>query len=134
LSGVATTPTEINPSGSTLSPAIVDDNTTGYIPLICSWNSGSGTYKLFRISGPSATPVLSDIGFPSVGSASGWLFRSNISNDGPQKDMTSQTDGLAANDSRMGQSLLKNGKFWVAHTAFLSSVVSGTTIYRGAAQ
>jgi hypothetical protein len=134
LAGSATTPTEINPTGSTLSPAIVGDNTTNYIPLVCRWNSGNGTYKLFQITGSPASPVLSDIGFPSVGSANSWLFGSNISNDGPKKDMTSQTNGLATNDSRMGQSLLKNGKLWVAHTAFLSNVVSGATIYRGTAQ
>lgn len=135
LAGLATTPYEFSPSASTISPAVVDDNTTDFIPLVSRWNSAAGTIRVAKLTGtPPAAPTFTDIGFPSVGSGNGWSNGFGNGNFGPQKDMTSATNGLAPGDTRMCQSVYKNGKFWAIHIAFLSQVVSGNTVQRGAVQ
>lgn len=135
LAGLATTPTEFSPSASTISPAIVDDNTTDFIPLVSRWNSAAGTIRVAKLSGtPPAAPTFTDIGYPTVGSGNGWSNGFGNGNFGPQKDMTSATNGLAPGDTRMCQSVYKNGEFWAIHIAFLSQVVSGSTVQRGAVQ
>jgi hypothetical protein len=141
INGLVTTPNEISFAGSgsgfTVSPAVVDDNTTDYVPLITNWNYTTGTYKLLKITGvPPAAPVLSDVGFPSVGSANAWTYAMYHQNESPQKDMTSRTNGVSSNDHRMSNAVLKNGKLWAVHPAFFSSTGtrSSAATYRGAAQ
>ncbi len=141
LSGLATSVNEIafanSSSGFTVAPAVVADNTTNYIPLMSNWNNGLGAYKLFKITGvPPSAPSLSDVGFPILGAANGWLGGTYYYNQAPQMDMTSRTNGVDDGDHRMCNLVLKNGNLWAVHTAFFSS--SGgygpTDTYRGAVQ
>lgn len=129
LAGLASTPTEISVAqGFTLSPAVVADNTTATVPLICTWNNSSGFYKVFQISGvPPAIPTLSDIGFPGVGSVNGWDYSTLGYNQAPQLGMTNVSDGMDDGDHRMSNAVLKNGKLWAVHNSWSQS--SG--VYRG---
>ncbi|MCP9769563.1 hypothetical protein EGI22_16800 [Lacihabitans sp. LS3-19] len=129
LAGLSTTPTEISvTSGFTISPAVVADNTTNTVPLICTWSSSSGLYKVFKISGvPPAVPTLSDVGLPSVGSGNSWSGYTPNYNQAPQLGMTSATNGMDDGDHRMSNAVLKGGKLWAVHNTW--SISSG--VYRG---
>ncbi len=129
LAGIASTPTEISvASGFTISPAVVADNTTTTIPLICTWDNSSGLYKVFKISGvPPAVPTLSDVGFPSVGAVNSWSGYTPSYNQAPQLGMTDEFNGMDDGDHRMSNAVLKGGKFWAVHNSW--SISSG--IYRG---
>ncbi|MEZ4901170.1 MAG: hypothetical protein R2822_05110 [Spirosomataceae bacterium] len=135
LSGAAITPTEIPVAqGFTIAPAVVADNTTTYVPLMCVWNNTVGTYKVFQISGvPPAAPTLSDVGFPSVGLANRWFSYTFSYNQAPQLGMTSRTNGMDDGDDRMGNLVLRNGKLWATHNTFSTNTGSESVsaIYRG---
>lgn len=129
LAGIATTPTEISVTpGFTISPAVVADNTTTTIPLICTWNNTTGQYKVFQISGvPPAVPTLSDVGFPSVGTGNSWSEYTPSYNQAPQLEMTDEFNGMDDGDHRMSNAVLKGGKLWAVHNSW--SISSG--IFRG---
>jgi hypothetical protein len=131
LAGLASTPTEISVGpnlGFTFSPAVVEDNTTAFCPIVTNWNNTTGTYKVLKISGvPPAVPTLSDVGFPSVGAGNSWLSYIPAYNQAPQLGMLNATDGMDDGDHRIANSVFRNGKLWTVHSTW--SVSSG--IYRG---
>lgn len=135
LAGSATTPTEISvASGFTLSPAVVDDNSTNTVPIFATWASSTGTYKLWRISGePPAVPTLSDVGLPSVGAGNSWFNYTWFYNQAPQMDMTSISNGLDDGDHRMANCVLKNGKLWAVHNTWSTNtgLYNSTSVFRG---
>lgn len=135
LAGTVTTPTEISVAqGFTIAPAVVADNTTTTVPLMCTWNNTTGTYKLFRINGvPPTTPTLTDVGFPSVGSANKWFAYTWNWNQAPQLGMTSISNGMDDGDHRMANLVLRNGKLWATHNTFSTNTgtESSTAVYRG---
>jgi hypothetical protein len=135
LAGLVTTPTEISvASGFTLSPAVVDDNSTNTLPILATWSSSSGTYKLFKISGePPVVPTLSDVGLPSVGIGNKWFSSTIEYNQAPQLDMTDNTDGLDDGDHRMANCVLKNGKLWAVHNTWSTNtgLFNAAAVFRG---
>jgi hypothetical protein len=135
LAGLSTTPTEISVNQlSTLSPAVVADNTTTNVPIMTHWNYTTGTYKLMKISGvPPSVPTLSDVGYPSVGAGNKWFTGTWDYNQAPQQGMTSRTDGMDDGDHRMANSVLINGKLWTVHCSWSTNTgtESSTAVYMG---
>ena len=126
-----------NDQGFSISPAVVADNTTAFIPLLSVWDNTSGTYKLWNITNSTGgAPVLNPISYPSLGSANGFHFYTYWVNQAPQMGMTTYYNGIDDGDIRMCNLVLRNGKLWAVHTAFLSTTgnFGPNDVFRGAAQ
>ncbi|MBI4552699.1 MAG: T9SS type A sorting domain-containing protein [Candidatus Latescibacteria bacterium] len=104
--------------GFSQTPAITYDPTVPTMYLVEDWNGdfeGSGYLRLSTITGPVGAEVLTlSVAFPSTSSP--WDSFSPSSNFAPQLGSTQKID---AGDSRMQNTLYRNGSLWCAHTVFL---------------
>ncbi len=103
-------------SSFTLCPAITYD-TTQESAFLMEVNSGnSGKLRLWKISGPVSSPVMSSVGYPTStmhwkGSGPG-----NGADFAPQLGTSDKTD---AGDNRIHRLIYRNNSLWCAHTVFL---------------
>ncbi|MGH8004335.1 MAG: hypothetical protein ACRECJ_06400, partial [Limisphaerales bacterium] len=105
--------------GGTQGPAVTYDNSISTLYLLQSWNgnfSGSGFLRLYTITGPVGTPVLTPVvTFPSVPSP--WDFAPpGFADFAPQMGSAAL---IQVNDDRMHTVVYRNGSIWGAQTAFL---------------
>jgi hypothetical protein len=114
--------------GFTMAPAITEDNTTNTEYMVEDWDSTLAQLRLSKITGTAAAPVLTvATQFPQ--SPNSWRFNAlRIGTTGgytPQKQQSAYlTSGarIMTNDSRIQNSVLRNGSLWTAHTVMLSTV------------
>ena len=134
--------------GFTMAPAITEDNTTDTLYLAEDWDSTSGQLRLSKITGTPSTPSIT-VGTQFPQAANSWRFdaprisnRTTATTSGtitssggymPQRQQSANlTSGtrVMANDSRVQNSVFRNGKLWCAHTVMLAATTqaAGTTI------
>jgi len=130
--------------GFTMAPAITEDDTTDTEYLVEDWDSTAGQLRLSKITGTPSAPSLT-VGTQFPQSANSWRFDAarigTANNCGgtcsggymPQRQQSANLPSgsrIAANDSRIQNSVLRNGKLWAAHTVMLSASAqaAGTTI------
>lgn len=130
--------------GFTMAPTIVEDNTTDVVYLVEDWDSTSGQLRLSKITGTPSAPALT-VGTQFPQSINSWRFDAarigTSANCGgtcsggymPQRQQSANlpsSQRVMANDSRIQNSVLRNGNLWCAHTVMLSSSAqpAGTTI------
>lgn len=116
--------------GSTQVPAVSYDATdTQY--LLQRFNSANGTLRIYTVTGPAATPTLTDTGLTPV-SPINWSTSPPAS--ATANDFASQAGNLSLlqnNDSRMQSVVLRNGSLWGTHTIFYPA---GGAPFRSAVQ
>ncbi|MEA2572341.1 MAG: hypothetical protein QOI24_4342 [Acidobacteriota bacterium] len=135
--------------GFTMAPAITEDNTTDTVYLVEDWDSTAGQLRLSKITGTPSTPAIT-VGTQFPQSANAWRFDAvrisnkttattngtTVTSSGgymPQRQQSANlTSGtrVMANDSRVQNAVLRNGKLWCAHTVMLSATAqaAGVTI------
>jgi len=104
--------------GGTQCPAATYDNSISSLYVLQSWNGnfgGNGFLRLYTITGPVATPVLTPIAFPAV--AAPWDFAPpGFADLAPQSGSGVL---IQTNDDRMHTVVYRNNSIWGAQTAFL---------------
>ncbi len=117
-----TTPTS---DGSfSMSPA-TNFGSTNSMFLLENWNGGSGALRLSRLTGTIPGVLLNSAAaaFPVNGSLT-WQTNPNPSGDfSPQ---LGDVRKIAANDARMNNVVMRNGKLWAAHHVFLPGTSTTT--------
>ena len=113
--------------GFTMAPAITEDNTTDTEYLVEDWDSTAGQLRLSKITGTPAAPVIT-VGTQFPQSANSWRFNAaRLSVSGgyiPQRQQSANAPSsqrIMANDSRVQNSVLRNGKLWCAHTIMVAT-------------
>ncbi|MDH3528850.1 MAG: G8 domain-containing protein, partial [Acidobacteriota bacterium] len=106
--------------GATHVPALTYDNTLNTLHLVTRWNSGSGSLRLFTITGTAAVPVVTATSF--FPSTTAWT--SAAPNDFAPQSGTAT--GIMNNDSRMQNAVYRDGKLWATQTIFLPAGGSPT--------
>jgi hypothetical protein len=114
--------------GFTMVPATTEDNTTNTEYLVEDWDATLAQLRLAKITGTAAAPVLTvATQFPQ--SPNSWRFNAvRIGTTGgyaPQKQQSAYlTSGarIMTNDSRIQNSVFRNGSLWTTHTVMLSTV------------
>jgi hypothetical protein len=117
--------------GFTMAPAITEDNTTDTEYLVEDWDNIAGQLRLSKITGTPSTPAITlGIQFPQ--SLNSWQFNAaRITTAGtqsggylPQRQQSAHLVSgtrVMANDSRIQNLVLRNGKLWTTHTVMLAS-------------
>ncbi|HJQ22516.1 MAG TPA: HYR domain-containing protein [Blastocatellia bacterium] len=130
--------------GFTMAPAITEDNTTDTEYLVEDWDSTAGQLRLTKITGTPSAPVLT-VGTQFPQSSESWRFDAarigTANNCGgtcsggyiPQRQQSANLPSgsrIAGNDSRIQNSVLRNGKLWTVHHVMVAaaSQPAGTTI------
>ncbi|HZI17630.1 MAG TPA: hypothetical protein VEY09_03455 [Pyrinomonadaceae bacterium] len=108
--------------GFTMSPTVVEDNTTETVYLVENWNATNGLLRLSKITGTPDVPILT-IGTQFPQSPENW--RTNAARIGttggyvPQRDQVSYAvstgSRIMANDARINNAVLRNGSLWTSH-------------------
>lgn len=114
--------------GFTMAPAVVEDNTTEENYLVEDWDSVFGQLRVSKLTGTAAAPVLT-VGTQFPQSTENWRFNAaRIGTTGgyvPQRDQIAYSVSLAsrimANDSRINNSVLRNGSLWASHHAMVGA-------------
>jgi hypothetical protein len=117
--------------GFTMAPAITEDNTTDTEYLVEDWDATAGQLRLSKITGTPSAPVLT-VGTQFPQSSNSWRFNAarittNSTQTGgyvPQRQQSANLVSgtrIMANDSRMQNSVLRNGTLWCTHTVMLAS-------------
>jgi hypothetical protein len=132
-----TTPFETKLScGFTMAPSINTDNTTTTDYLVEDFDNVAGQLRLSKLTGTPAVPVLT-VGIQFPQSPNSWRFDARrIGTTGgytPQRQQSANlTSGtrMMANDSRIQNTVLRNGSLWTTHTVMLASTptAAGTVI------
>jgi hypothetical protein len=114
-------------------PAVTYDAGLPVLYLLEMWNgnlNGSGYLRLYAISGPVGSEVLSSVGFPATDDT--WDFRPRGNgNFGPQKDApvdsrTGIPEYVQTGDSDFSHVVFRNGLITASHTVFLPAGGSAT--------
>jgi hypothetical protein len=126
----ATPETEVA-CGFTMAPAITEDNTTDTEYMVEDWDNVAGQLRLSKLTGTPSAPLIT-VGTQFPQSPNSWQFNAaRITTAGtqsggylPQRQLAANlTSGtrIMANDSRIQNSVLRNGKLWTTHTVMLAS-------------
>jgi hypothetical protein len=114
--------------GFTMTPAITEDNTTETLYLNEDWDSTAGQLRLSKITGTPAAPVLT-IGTQFPQSPNSWRFNAPIIGTSggymlqrQQNIYAISGNRITANDSRIQNSVLRNGSLWSVHHVMLPTV------------
>jgi hypothetical protein len=125
--------------GFTMAPAITEDNTTGTVYLVEDWDSTFGQLRLSKVTGTPAVPVMT-VGTQFPQSPNSWRFNASritnattattngttVTSSGgyvPQRQQSANLVSgtrMAANDSRIQNSVLRAGRLWTTHTVMLA--------------
>ncbi|HEX5708177.1 MAG TPA: lamin tail domain-containing protein, partial [Pyrinomonadaceae bacterium] len=117
--------------GFTMAPSVDEDNTTGPLYLVEDWDSVFGQLRVSKLTLVGGVPVLT-VGTQFPQSTENWRFNAaRIGTGGvagasggyvPQRAqdlfVTSGTR-VMANDSRINNSVLRNGSLWASHHAMV---------------
>jgi hypothetical protein len=107
--------------GFTHQPAVTYDTSLATEYLMNMWNETTGTLRIFSITGPVSSPVITPGAFVS---GPAWTFQPAAGLDfAPQAGSSTK---IQSNDSRLGNVVYRNGQLWTAHTIFLPSGGSPT--------
>ena len=124
MAGTGAPYTKFSQSSSfSIAPALTYDVTEPNLFAIESWNGGAGQLKLWKISGPVASPTMTSVGFPAT--TTHW--RGGPSSGGDFAPQLGTTNLLNIGDDRITNVIYRNHKLWCSHTAFLPA--SGTTTH-----
>lgn len=124
--------------GFTMAPALVEDNSFATVHLIEDWDNVAGQLRVSKITGTPSTPVLT-VGTQFPQSTLSWRF--NATRIGttagcggtcsggylPQKQQSAHLPSgtrIMANDSRIQNTVYRNGSLWTAHTVMLAATPS----------
>jgi hypothetical protein len=130
--------------GFTMAPTIVENNTTDEVYLVEDWDSTAAQLRMAKITGTPSAPVLT-VGTQFPQSTESWRFNAlrlgTANNCGgtcsggyvPQRQQSANLISgtrIMANDSRVQNAVLRNGKLWCTHTVMLSTTpqAAGVTI------
>lgn len=140
----ATPETELG-CGFTMAPAITEDNTTLTDYMAEDWDSTAAQLRLSKITGTPAVPVLT-VGTQFPQSTNSWRFNAarigtTASCGGaacsggymPQRQQSANlTSGtrIMANDSRIQNTVFRNGTLWATHTVMVAATptLAGTCV------
>lgn len=104
--------------GGTQAPAVTYDNSIATLYVLQSWNGnfgGNGFLRLYTITGPVGSPVLTPVTFPAI--AAPWDFAPpGFADFAPQSGSAAL---IQVNDDRMHTVVYRNNTIWGAQTAFL---------------
>lgn len=122
----ATQETELS-CGFTMAPAITEDATTDPLHIVEDWDSTNAQLRVSKLTGTPAAPVLT-VGLQFPQSPYSWRYNaSRISTSGgylPQRQQSANSVSstrIMANDSRIQNTVLRNGKLWTVHTVMLAA-------------
>ena len=115
--------------GFTMAPSTDEDNTSTTNYLVEDWDSAFAQLRLSKITGPANAPVLT-VGTQFPQSTENWRFNAaRIGSSGgyvPQRDqvnfVASAASRLMANDSRINNTVLRNGSVWASHHVMIGAV------------
>jgi hypothetical protein len=138
----ATPETEVA-CGFTMAPAITEDNTTDTEYMVEDWDNVAGQLRLSKLTGTPSAPLIT-VGTQFPQSPNSWQFNAaRITTAGtqsggylPQRQLAANlTSGtrIMANDSRIQNCVLRNGKLWTTHTVMLASTPTAAGTGFGAA-
>jgi len=125
MAGTAVTTSTLTPTGGSfcVAPALTYDASEPNLYAIEDHNGGSGQLKLWKISGPVGTPVLSAVTAVPT-STIHWQQDGNGGADfAPQ---LGTTDLIQTNDDRINNLQQRNGMLWCAHNIFLPATGTAT--------
>ncbi len=117
--------------GFTMAPTLVEDNTTDEVYMVEDWDNIAGQLRLSKVTGTPAAPVLT-VGTQFPQSTNSWMFNAaRITTAGtqsggylPQRQLAANLPSgtrIMANDSRIQNSVLRNGSLWCTHTVMLAA-------------
>ncbi|MBC7928963.1 MAG: lamin tail domain-containing protein [Rubrivivax sp.] len=114
--------------GFTMAPAITEDNTTSTLFLAEDWDSTAAQLRLSRITGTPAAPVLT-VGYQFPQSTNSWRFNAPIIGTSggyllqrQQNVYALSGNRVTGNDSRIQNTVLRNGSLWAVHHVMLPTV------------
>ena len=130
--------------GFTMAPAVTEDNTTDTEYMVEDWDGPAGQLRVSKITGTPSTPAIT-VGTQFPQSANSWRFdasRIGTANNcggtcsggyAPQRQQSANLPSgsrIHTNDSRIQNSVLRNGKLWTVHHVMVSASLqpAGTTI------
>ena len=111
------------PSSFAIAPALTYDATEPNMFMLENWDNTTGKLRLWKLTGPVASPTLSTIGYPQT--TTHW--RSGPSSGGNFLPQVGSTNTMEPGDDRITSVTYRNHKLWCSHTIFLPS--SGTTTH-----
>lgn len=107
--------------GFSQTPAITYDSAISTIYLVETWNSASGILRLSTINGAVGSEILTTgVAFPGTAP---WVGSPGEGDFAPQLGSTMR---IQNNDSRMQNTVYRNGSLWCTHTIFLPAGNSPT--------
>ena len=89
------------------------------------YNNASGQLQLWKFSGATASPSMSQVGWPATSTAwssSSYANNAYTSSTPPGSDFAPQTGTtkkIQTNDDRINNFIFRNGTLWTSHTVFL---------------
>jgi hypothetical protein len=108
-----------------MDPAIAEDNTTDTEYLVEDWDSTAAQLRLSKLTGTPTVPVLT-VGTQFPQSVNSWRFdATRIQTTGgyvPQRQHNADLisgSRIMTNDSRIQNSVFRNGSLWCTHTVML---------------
>ena len=114
--------------GFTMVPAITEDNTTATLYLAEDWDSTAAQLRLSSITGTPAAPVLT-VGYQFAQAPNSWRFDAPIIGTSggyllqrQQNVYALSGNRVTANDSRIQNTVLRNGSLWAVHHVMLPTV------------
>ncbi len=118
MAGTGAPFTKISKSSSfSICPVVTYDINESSQFCVETWNAGSGQLRLWKITGPTGTPTMTSVGYPT--NPQHWHSNDGASGDfGPQVGTTNKID---LGDHRIFSAMFRNGKVWCTHNAFLPS-------------
>jgi hypothetical protein len=113
--------------GFTMAPSIAEDNTSETMYLLESWNSTSAILRLGKIIGTPSAPLYDGV-IQHPQARNSWRASAlNIGTSGgyqPQRQLFSYAPSgnrIMANDARIQNVVLRNGRLWAAHTVMIAA-------------
>ena len=114
-SGASATYTKIMESSSfSLCPALTYDTSETSLFMIENYNGGSGKLRLWKATGPVASPTVTSVGYPATSTHWGSAGAGGA-DFAPQVGTTHK---LQTNDDRTNNFVQRNHNLWCAYTAF----------------
>jgi len=125
--------------GFTLAPSVAEDNTSETMYLLENWNPTSAILRLGKITGTPSAPLYTGV-LQHPQARNSW--RGNANNIGtsggyqPQRQQFSYAPSgnrIMANDSRIQNVVLRNGRLWAAHTVMVAAAPTAPGVAVGSA-
>ncbi len=103
-------------------PAVTYDTNQTSLFMLENWSNSAGQLRLWKVTGPVGTPVLSTVGYPTTT----LRWRSSGGFGGDFLPQVGSTNKMDAGDDRITSVTFRNNKLWCSHTMFLPTSGAAT--------